>query len=278
MKYFDIHLKEHFPFLGEDGKDPVVTAYLPYNMKEMKRQDWKRPCMIVCPGGGYHYCSEREAEPIGVHFLPEGYNVFVLSYSVAPHRFPSQLREIAALMELIFRNADAWNCDTGRIAIIGFSAGGHLACHYSNAFSCPEVREVFPESKGVQAAILSYPVISADPAFSHRGSFRHLTGREEPTPEDLEKFSCEKLVTEQTPPTFVWHTADDTCVPVKNSLVYAQALAEKGVPFALHIYPWGEHGFSTADLQTNKPEEMTPENLLASAWLPDVKEWLKTVL
>lgn len=278
MKNFVIHLKDHFPFLGEEGKDPYVTAYLPYNMVEMKRQDQLRPSMIVIPGGGYHFCSEREAEVIGMHFLPEGYNVFVLQYSVETHHFPCQLREVAAVLELIHSHSAQWNCDPQKVAIVGFSAGGHLACHYSNAYACPEVREVFPESKPVQAAILSYPVITADPAFAHRGSIRYLTGRQEPTPEDLEKFSCEKLVTPQTPPTFLWHTADDTCVPVKNSLVYAQALAEKGVSFSLHIYPWGEHGFATADLQTNKPEELTPATLLAAQWLPDVKAWLKTVL
>ena len=279
MRNFEIHLKDYFPILGENGKDPVVTAYLPYNMVEMKRQDWLRPCMIVCPGGGYHFCSEREAETIGVHFLPEGYNVFVLKYSVAPnHCFPSQLREIAALLELIHSNSAEWSCDPEKVAIIGFSAGGHLACHYSNAYDCPEVRSVFPESKPVQAVILSYPVITADFSFAHKGSIKNLSGHEEPTADEVARFSCEWLVRSTTPPTFLWHTADDTCVPVKNSLVYAQALAEKGVPFSLHIYPWGEHGFATTDLQTNKPEDLTPATLLAARWLPDVKQWLKTVL
>lgn len=278
MQNFVVHLKDYFPFLGENGADPYVTAYLPYNMIEMKRQDWLRPCMIVCPGGGYHFCSEREAEVIGIHFLPEGYNVFVLNYSVAPYRYPTQLREVAALMELIYSNATQWNCDTSKVTIIGFSAGGHLACHYSNAYNCAEVRAVFPESKGVQAAILSYPVISADSAFSHRRSFQYLTGREELTKEEVIKFSCENMVTYKTPPTFVWHTASDAGVPVKNSLVYAQALAENKVPFSLHIYPWGPHGFATVDLQTNKPEELTPAALLAAQWLPDVKAWLRTVL
>ena len=277
MKNFEIHLKDHFPFLGEDGRDPVATAYLPYNMVEMNRQDDLRPCLVVCPGGGYHFCSEREAEVIGLQFLPEGFNVFVLEYSVDPHRFPTQLREIAALMELIHCNSKEWNCDTGKIAIVGFSAGGHLACHYSNAYDWPEVREVFPESKGVNAAILSYPVISADASFAHLGSFRHLTGHEELTDADVARFSCENMVTEKTPPTFLWHTAEDAVVPVKNSLVYAQALAAKGVPFSLHVYPWGRHGFATVDEQTNVAERLRPETVLAAQWLPDVKAWLKTV-
>ena len=82
MVYEKIHLKAHYPFLGEDGKDPVLELYLPYNMTEMKRQDQKRPCMLICPGGGYWMVSQRECEPIALHLLPEGYNVFVLTYSV----------------------------------------------------------------------------------------------------------------------------------------------------------------------------------------------------
>ena len=277
MKNFVIHLKDHFPILGEDGRDPIMTAYLPYNMTEMNRQDWLRPCMIVCPGGGYHFLSQREEEVIGMQFLSEGFNVFVLNYSVAPHRFPVQLREIAALMELIHQNSKEWNCDPEKVAIIGFSAGGHLACHYSNAFDCPEVREVFPESKGVNAAILSYPVITADPSFAHLGSIQNLSGHQELTAEDIEKFSCENMVNEKTPPTFLWHTAEDATVPVKNSLVYAQALAAKGIPFSLHVYPHGPHGFATVDPQTNVPERLRPETVLAARWLPDVKAWLKTV-
>ena len=125
MKHEIIHLKEKYPFLGENGCDPTVEMYLPYNMTEMHRQDKKRPCMIVCPGGGYSMCSQRESEPIALHFLPQGFNVFVITYSVAPHRFPTQLREVAALIELIYENADNWNCNTEKLAIIGFSAGGH---------------------------------------------------------------------------------------------------------------------------------------------------------
>ena len=127
MRYERIHLKDSFPFLGEEGCDPTVELYLPYNMKEMGREKQKRPCLIVCPGGGYEMCSEREAEPIALHFLPEGFNVFVLTYSVAPHRFPTQLLEVAALMELIYAHEEEWNCDRTKVGIMGFSAGGHLA-------------------------------------------------------------------------------------------------------------------------------------------------------
>ncbi len=276
MNHQVIHLKDHFPILGEDGKDPRLTTYLPYNMVEMNRQDWLRPCILVCPGGGYHFNSEREAEVIAVHFLPEGYNVFVLNYSVAPHKFPSQLREVAAALELIHANAMQWNCDVNRIAIMGFSAGGHLSAHYSNAWDCPEVREVFPDSKPVNASILSYPVITGDPRYSHPGSFQNLTGKAQPPMEDLDRFSCHKMVTERTPPAFLWHTATDELVPVMNSLLYTQALAEHKIPFALHVYPKGWHGLCTADEQTNG--ELPADVRLTSDWFPTLMKWLKVTL
>ena len=277
MQNIVIHLKERVPLLGKEGRDPVLTTYLPYNMPEMNRQDQKRPTILLCPGGGYGMVSQREAEPIAVHFLPEGFNVFILTYSVKPHTFPAQLREVAAAMELIYENADAWNVDTNRIVIMGFSAGGHLAAHYSNSYDCPEVREVFPESKGVQASILCYPVINAAEEYCHKGSFQNLTGHLYPlSEEELQKFSCDKLVTENTPPAFLWHTAADGSVPVANSLLYAQALAKHKVPFGLHIYPAGHHGLSTVDEQTNG--ELAPQVQSAKAWLPALKQWLKDML
>ena len=275
MKHELIHLKDTFPFLGNNGCDPTVEVILPYNMTEMGRQDRKRPCLVVCPGGAYAAVSQRESEPIGLHFLPEGYNVFLLTYSVAPNRFPTQLREVAAVMELIHRNADNWNCDTDRVAIIGFSAGGHLSAHYSTSYNCPEVREVFPNSHPVQASILCYPVITADPKYAHVGSIINLSGHDPLTAEDLEKYACEKLVSDQIPPAFLWHTAADNGVPVMNSLLYAGALAAHNIPCELHVYPFGGHGLATVDEHTNNGlDEKTAH---AADWLPAVKKWLKLI-
>ena len=152
MIYNVLHLGERFPFLTENGCDPTLEVYLQENLGGYQSE--KRPCLLLCPGGGYRFVSRREAEPVALHFLPEGFNVFVLTYSVAPNRFPTQLREVAAAMELIWEYADAWNCDVQKIAIMGFSAGGHLAAHYTNRWDCPQVREVFPESKAVAASVL----------------------------------------------------------------------------------------------------------------------------
>lgn len=276
MKNQVIYLKERFPFLGEDGKDPNVTLYLPDPMWEMGWDDRKRPCLVILPGGGYGMVSQREGEPIAFHFLPQGYNVFVVRYSVAPHRFPSQLREVAAAMELIYENAGAWHCDTNRIAIMGFSAGGHLAAHYSTCYDIPEVRQVFPESKPVQASVLSYPVISADLRTAHMGSFQNLLGVETLTAEQEEKFSCDKRVTEKTPPAFLWHTFEDNVVPVANSLCYARALTDHNIPVSLHIYPKGWHGLSTVDMQTN--DKIAEDVCHTADWLDAVKKWLRITL
>ena len=276
MKHQVIHLKEYFPFLGENDCDPRLTLYLPYNMAEMSRQTQKRPAVLVCPGGGYGFNSEREAEVIALRFLPQGYNAYVLNYSVAPNCFPTQIREVAAAMEVIYANAEQWNTDTDRIAIMGFSAGGHLAAHYSTCYDCQEVRAVFPDSKPVNASILSYPVITADPTHRHTGSFQKLSGHEDVTEADIEKYSLNTKVTDKTPSAFLWHTMEDELVPVRNSLLYADALEEHKVPFELHIYPHGWHGLATADGETNG--DLDPKVAHAAQWMDALMKWLKITL
>lgn len=276
MEYSVMHLKDRFPLLGDRGCDPTLECYLPENMAEIGWADKKRPCMLVIPGGGYRFVSRREAEPLALQLMPRGYNVFVLTYSVAPNAFPTQLREVAAAMELIFEMADPWHCDTQKIAMMGFSAGGHLAAHYCNRYHCPEVRALFPDSKPVDACILGYPVVTADPRYSHRGSFEKLNGGTYPEGEQQEFYSTDRMVSETTPPTFLWHCTGDKTVPVKNSLLYANALAEHGVPFQMHIYPDGKHGLGTADLTTNA--EIKPRWEPVRDWLPALFKWLTLTL
>ena len=274
MIYEKLHLKEYYDFLGENDKDATLEIYLPENLSEMDWEDKKRPCMIVCPGGAYAYCSKREAEPVALEFLPEGFNAFVLTYSTKPHAFPSQVLEVAAAMELIYKNADKWHCDTEKIAILGFSAGGHLAGFYSNVFDCKEVREYFPESKGVNASVLCYPVITGDFDYTHQESIRNVSGKE-PNKDDKDFFSCEKRVSEKTPPAFIWHTSEDASVNVNNSLLYAQSLAKYKIPFEMHIYPFGRHGLSTANEQTNTP--LSKKDKRTEDWLLSAKKWLKVM-
>lgn len=275
MNYQEISLKQVFPQLAELSGEPILRAYLPENLAEMGREEQKRPCLLICPGGAYAFVSQREGEPVALPFLAEGCNVFLLKYSVAPYHFPAQLCEVAAALELIYRHAADWHCDTEKIALMGFSAGGHLAAHYANAYRWSEVRAYFPDSKPVQASILCYPVITARKDVAHLGSFRNLLGKDALTEEEVQRFSCENQVSEKTPPAFLWHTATDESVPVGNSLLYAQALAEHHVPFALHIYPAGGHGLATVDEHTNAPLPAAVSH--AHDWMAAAKAWLQIV-
>ncbi len=267
----NLELKNYFTFLGEDDRNPSVDIYLPYD--SLDREDYKRPCLVICPGGGYAFCSPREAEPIALKFLPEGFNIFVLWYSVAPHKFPTQIREVAALMELIYNNAKEWNCDTDKISIMGFSAGAHLAGHYSTMFDCEEVRELFPSSKAPKASILCYPVISAKEGKCHVGSFENLVGHYPLNDEEMKKFSLEYCVKDNTPPAFLWHTATDTCVPVYSSLAYANALSEHNISFELRIFPEGQHGVATCDSQTLDDYKRSYD--YDKVWFKEASDWLK---
>lgn len=271
MIYRRLNLKDYYSFLGEDGKDPMLDIYLPENLYKGE----KKPNLIICPGGGYAFCSEREAEVIGVDYLSERFNVFILWYSVPDHKFPTQIREVAAVMELIYKNSDEWECDTKKIAIMGFSAGGHLAGHYTNKYNCKEVREVFPESKAVNASILCYPVVTADERYSHSDSFLRVAGNYPLSQEQMDMFSLERCVNEKTPPTFIWHNAGDDGVPVMNSLLYSEALSKNKIPFEMHIFPNGVHGLATCDKRSIG--EMSPEIEHTAQWIPLCKKWLKSV-
>ena len=264
MKCETLHLKEIYPFLGGDGRDAVLDCYLPYNMPEMHREAQKRKTLLICPGGGYSFVSEREGEPIAVHFLAAGYNVFVLHYSVDVHRFPAQICEVAAAVELIRARADAWNCDAERLALLGFSAGGHLAAHYATAFDCAAVRAFFPASRNVNAVLLGYPVITAETGVTHAGSFEHLCGHFPLTADEEAQFSCDRLVRDDTPPTFLYYgTADRAVPPETNAIPYYVALRKAGVKTAIVGYENLGHALGLG------------KGTAAAGWLPTALGWVR---
>lgn len=276
MLHETFHLKEIYPQLAAISNDPTLSTYLPYEMTEMGRINCKYPAILICPGGGYSWCSQREDEPMALKMLAMGYRVFILNYSCAPCHFPAQISEVAAAMDLIHANAETWHIDVDRIAIMGFSAGGHLAGHYSNRYDCPEVRALFPNSKPVKASVLCYPVISALPEYRHEGTIQNVSGHEIVTDEDIRNFSLDQLVSDKTPPAFIWHTAEDDVVPVMNSVLYANALTLKKIPFDLHIFTHGHHGLSTTDHMTC--DDLDHKTRLAAQWLPMLDHWLKAIL
>ena len=268
MKIETVHLREHYPLLSADGKDPILTCYMPDNLSEMNWEKRRHRSMVVCPGGGYSMVSSREAEPVALKLLAMDFYVFVLTYSVAPHRYPAQILEVAAAFDYIRSRAEEWNVDTQRIGIMGFSAGAHLAAHYSTAFDCAPVAEHFPNARAPFATVLSYPVIS--PETAHTGSFINLIGPEKELSE-ASAMDAAKLVNDRTPRAFIWHTAADPVVPVVNSLMYAKALAEHGVPFEMHIYPDGYHGLSTSDGMSCDRDPV--QETYDSQWLLAFKKW-----
>lgn len=275
MENFVLQLKDFYPFLGEDGSDPKLNALLLRNFTDLTQTSPNRPTILILPGGGYGMLSVRERDTVALPFLTAGFNAFVLEYSVAPHHHPAQILEVAAAMDLICKNAEQWHVDTEKIAIMGFSAGGHLSAHYSNRFDCEAVREHFPDSRGPNACVLSYALLTSDAEYTHKRSLERLIGHENSTEEERQAFSCEKMVTDRTPPTFLWMTRTDELVPVMNILLYAQALAKHDIPFSMHIYPTGKHGLVTGDRLTNLPETLANGASLANTWTGEAIRWLK---
>lgn len=270
MQIVTVHLKDIYPVLGADGRDPVLTGYMPDNQSEPHRRRRKHRAMVVCPGGGYAFVSEREAEPVALSLLPMDFYVFVLTYSVAPHVHPAQIREMAAVFDYLRRRAEDWHIDTRRIAAMGFSAGAHLAAYYSAVYDCPAVREHFPHSCPPAANVLCYPVVTPDERYADKNDFYHLMGYDRDYREAA-AFDVSRLVNAHTPPAFIWQTAADPLLPVENSLLYAGALAACRVPFELHIYPEGDHGLSTCD--SIACDSVTPAVAHAAQWVPALRRW-----
>lgn len=242
--------------LSEYILDPVSVA-----------PDKRRPAVIVCPGGGYRFCSDREAEPVVMRFLAMGYHAFLFNYSVAPNRFPTALREIAGVVAYVREHSEEWLIDEKQIYVCGFSAAGHLAASlgvfWNREFVYGPIGKT-PEQIRPDGLILAYPVITSG-EFAHRGSFEKLLG-ENADEEALESVSLEKQVTSQVPRVFMWHTWEDSSVPVENSLLFATALKQHGVNFEMHIYPRGKHGSSLANDETSA--EGSGHNI------PEVQNWI----
>lgn len=237
-----------------------------------------RRAVIVCPGGGYHFLSNREAEPIVARFLGEGFNVFLLRYSVAPDtKYYQPLIEAARAIAHVRRNAERYHIAPDKIFICGFSAGGHLAASAGIHWNHPVLREEFNgEEEGINrpdGMILSYPVITAG-EYAHRGSIKNLSCNENYGEKEIAEWSLELNVDGTTPPAFIWHTFTDKVVPVQNSLLLADALTKNGVPYELHIYPYGPHGLSLATEETSNgdPNKLNPH---VQNWMDLAIKWVK---
>lgn len=233
-----------------------------------------RPMVVICPGGGYAFVSPREAEPVAMQMLAIGCNAAVLTYSVAPVRYPVALCQLALSVAHIREKAVKYHTDPDKIAVCGFSAGGHLAASLGVKWQLPFMKaltQLENEAFRPNALILSYPVITSG-AYAHSDSFVKLLD-EGATENMLAQQSLEGFVTPFTPPVFLWHTWDDDTVPVENSLLLATSLRASGVSLEMHIFPHGIHGLSLASKQTLNAEGIGVQQE-CQCWVSLAQDWL----
>ncbi len=236
------------------GKKSVLETYLLNNTKA--------PLILIMPGGGYDHTSPREGKPVAEFFNKNGYHAAVLHYREELYPYPEPTYDIAASVKYLWENKDEFMID--EIITMGFSAGGHATALYNCKY-----QEFLGEDLKcdiiIKRTILCYPVITDNPLYAHQGSFINLGAYEE--------VSIEKLVDENFPKTFIWHTVTDESVPVYNSLLMMKALSDKNVNYEAHIYPRGPHGVSLAIEETAAKEEQNDPYL--ASWSTQVLKWLE---
>ncbi len=267
MKAYTIQLKDEYSFLRggelhcqiiEDSRSTRFEYETP----------WRRPALIVVPGGGYSMTSRREAEPVSTAFTAKGFQTFVVRYLCAPQnvRYPEQLLELSAAVDYVRKHAEELCVNPDEIFVVGFSAGGHLTGNLANAYQSVEKLAGVALDCKPTAVGLCYPVIS--PRYGHTESHENLlNGYSEAEKAALEKsVNLDEAVGEQTPPCFVWTTAEDALVPCENALRYALALTKQKIPFELHVYPRGPHGLTTGSKEVNVPH---PDLDRISRWVDD---------
>ena len=256
-------------------KGARLCLYLLDGSAELRIQ--KRPVILICPGGAYAATSDREAETVALQFTAMGYHAAVLRYSLAPAAYPAALLELGKSVLLLRAHAEEWNVQPDGLVLVGFSAGGHLACSYATFWN----REWMAKELDAQAGtlrpnglILGYAVVTSG-LYAHRESIENLLG------EDYERLkeqvSLENFVGSQNPRTFIWNTCADEAVPPQNSLLLANALVEKHVPTEYHMFEKGEHGLSLANALTQAADGRCV-NREAACWLALAHRWLQTWL
>jgi acetyl esterase/lipase len=252
--------------LGTDVKDiPTLTAYLP------EKPGPARAAMVICPGGGYGGLADHEGSHYAKFLNEHGIAAFVLKYRLgsAGYRHPVMLNDAARAVRIVRARSDEWNIDPAKVGIMGSSAGGHLASTLLTHFDFGNAEAADPidrQSSRPDLGVLCYPVITMG-EFTHQGSKKNLLGQS-PSAELVTLLSSELQVKADTPPCFIWHTWEDTGVPIENSMLFASALRKNKIPFDLHIYQKGRHGIGLG----TKEKDSTKRH----PWTEDLVFWLKT--
>lgn len=219
---------------------PTLTVYLP--------EGGPKPtaAVVICPGGGYSILSfEKEGREVARWLNSLGVAAAIVKNRVAPFTHPVPLLDGQRAMRMVRHHAGEWGIDPGRVGILGFSAGGHLASSVGTHFDGGDPNAIDPAERmscRPDFMVLIYPVISMRDGITHGGSKQNLLGRDAPA-DLVELMSNELQVMKQTPPTFLAHSDDDGAVPSENSVLFYLALRKAGVPAAMHIYLKGGHGY-----------------------------------
>ncbi len=227
-----------------------MKTYLLENYEEID-PNRRRPLVLICPGGGYEFTTDREAEAVAMQYLAKGYHACVLRYSVKPAEFPKALGELAWCVAYLKEHAVKYGICAEKIILAGFSAGGHLAASLGVFWD----KEWLAKETGLSkeqmrpgGLILSYPVITSG-QYAHRGSFDQLMGNSK-NKELQQLLSLEEQVSENVPPVFIWHTLTDEAVPVENMFLFVRSLQKFGVLVEAHLFPKGQHGLALANEET----------------------------
>ncbi len=235
MEIISYNLWENTPGLCEEV--PTITAYIP----DKKTHDC---AFVIFPGGGYDHRAKHEGDGYARFLAEKGITAFAVAYRVKPHYFPLPILDARRAVRYVRHNADKFGIDKNKVVVMGSSAGGHLAAITSTYFEPIEFEgadEIDKEDFIPDAQVLCYPVIKLnEKRIGHIGSGINLLNSD--YPELCEDLCADRLVSDKTPPAFVWHTFGDAGVNVINSLDYVKALRNFKIPTELHVFPHGPHG------------------------------------
>lgn len=250
----------HMPVPG--SRSATLEGYL-LNCEITLGQETNRPAVLVCPGGGYAYCSPREGEPVALSYGARGFHTFVLRYSTGRDAGGFRpLKEVSWAIGYIRENAEQWHIDPEKIAVCGFSAGGHLALSSG----------LLAENKP-NAMILGYPAASAPNMPGADFMLKILEGREDVTGADAQAYDLVPKITKEAPPVFLAATAEDL-LTTYGALPIAKAYSDLGKPYELHVFQYGPHGYSLANEVTADGSAQMLEPAFAQ-WHELSVQWLR---
>lgn len=238
-----------------------------------------RPAIVICPGGSYRFLSQREADPVAVAYLAYGFDVFILRYSIREHaRGLAPAIDAARAVRWVRAHAEELGVDPERVAILGFSAGGHVAAQLATHW---QDEDLVAAERAEYAGLRFLGLAANEGLMDHSSrpdaliaSYAVLgTGWKNDGDPALTYLDLYDAVSPDCPPSFVWTTAEDEVVPPSQSARFAAALEAQGVEVEYHEYPRGEHGLSTVTRVANADRAALPEE--AAAWLPRSAAWLR---